>query len=39
VRPIAPTTPAAPAKPEAFITDHFVREPDESDFFRALYGE
>jgi ABC-type nitrate/sulfonate/bicarbonate transport system substrate-binding protein len=37
---LAPTTPAAAtAKPEAFITDHFVRELDESGFFRALYGD
>jgi NitT/TauT family transport system substrate-binding protein len=36
---LAPTTPAAAtAKPESFITDHFVRELDEAGFFKALYG-
>ena len=37
---LAPTNPrAATARPEEFYDDHFIRELDESGFFRALYGE
>ena len=37
---LAPTNPrAATARPEEFYDDRFIRELDESGFFRALYGE
>jgi ABC-type nitrate/sulfonate/bicarbonate transport system substrate-binding protein len=37
---LAPTTPAAAeAKPEQFITPKYVRELEESGFFRQLYGQ